>query len=275
MREILLDTWNYLQCTTTGDNSDPSRVDVFALNSYSWCGYSSYTMSQYNVLVANFSTTSVPVFFSEYGCIVPSPRVFTEVPVIYGPQMTAVLSGGMVYEYSEEPSDYGLVVINSNGSAQILPDYNTLQTQFNTLNVTALQGLPAQNTTNKAPTCSSSLITSPSFYNNFTIPAVPPGAQDLIDNGIANPNNGKLVAVTSTKVTQVVQQTNGDIIQGLAITPLADDESNNPSGQSPSSTTSAAPAATTTKKSDASTVRGCLRVLGGVLVLAVSWTFLI
>jgi hypothetical protein len=188
--------------------------------------------------------------------------------------MTPVFSGGLVYEYSEETSDYGLVVINSNGSAQLLPDYNTLQRQFNTLNITALQDLHAQNTTVSAPTCSSSLISSSGFANNFTIPAVPPGAQDLIDNGIANPNNGKLVPVTTTKVSQVVQQSNGDIIQGLAITPLADDESNNPSGQSPSSTTSAAPAATTTKKSGAANVRGYLRVLGGVFLLAVTWTYL-
>jgi hypothetical protein len=92
-----VDTWNYLQCTTTGDTSDPSRVDLFALNSYSWCGDATYTSSTYNVLLADFTNTSVPVFFSEYGCNTPAPRVFTEVPVIYGPLMTPVLSGGMVY----------------------------------------------------------------------------------------------------------------------------------------------------------------------------------
>jgi hypothetical protein len=95
--DILVDTSNYLQCTTTGDASDPSRVDLFALNSYSWCGDSSYTTSSYNDLVSDFSNTTVPVFFSEYGCNVPAPRVFTEVPVIYGPLMTPVLSGGVVY----------------------------------------------------------------------------------------------------------------------------------------------------------------------------------
>jgi hypothetical protein len=287
VRDILLDTWNYLQCTTTGDDSDMSRVDLFALNSYSWCGDSSFTTSGYDKLVANFSSTSVPVFFSEYGCNVPAPRVFTEVPVLYGPQMTPVLSGGMVYEYSEEASDYGLVNLNSNGSAQCLPDYDTLQKQFASLNVTALQGLPAQNTSIKPPTCSESIITGSSFNSNFTIPDVPPGAQALIDKGISPAPVGKLVSVTNTKVTQVVQASNGQVIHGLSITPLANDESNTPrpqslvssssSSSSPTSTTSSATAAATTnsKKSAAAGVQrnwGSLAIAG---IAAVSWFSLV
>jgi hypothetical protein len=186
--------------------------------------------------------------------------------------MTPVLSGGMVYEFSEEPDDFGLVQINSNGSAQLLPDYDTLQKQFNTLNVTYLQGLTAQNTTIPPPKCSSSLITTSSlssnFTNNFTLPEVPPGAQDLIDNGISPAPSGKMVSITATKVSQTVQQSNGDVIQGLAITILADDQSNNPNGAS--STTSSAPAATTTKKKNAGeAVRCSLSVLLGVASLAV------
>ncbi|TAQ89329.1 hypothetical protein B7494_g2308 [Chlorociboria aeruginascens] len=252
VRDNLLDTWNYLQCTTTGDASDPSRSDLFALNSYSWCGDSSFTASGYDVLVSDFSKTTVPVFFSEYGCNVPAPRIFTEVPVLYGPLVTPTLSGGLVYEYSQEDSNFGLVVLNSNGSAQLRSDYDTLQSQFNTLNVTALQGVTATNTTVTPPTCASSLITTSEFYNNFTIPDVPSGAQDLIDNGIPNPNNGKIVTVSSTKVTQTVQGSNGDIISGLAIKPLANDQSNSPGGSS--TTTSTAASATSSKKGAAGKV---------------------
>ncbi|KUJ23136.1 glycoside hydrolase family 72 protein [Mollisia scopiformis] len=275
VRDVLLDTWNYLQCTTTGDDTDPSRVDLFALNSYSWCGDSTYQTSTYDVLTADFSNTSVPVFFSEYGCNQPSPRVFTEVPVLYGPLMTPVLSGGLVYEFTQETSNYGLVNVNSNGSAELLVDYDTLQKQFNTLNVTMLQGEKAANTTVVAPTCASSLIVNQGFANNFTIPAVPSGAQDLIDNGISPAPVGKLVTVTSTKVTQQVQQSNGQVMTGLAITPLADDESNNPSGASPSSsstTTSSAPAATTSKKGGAGNVKSNWSVLLGVVSLSVLYT---
>jgi hypothetical protein len=266
VREILLDSWNYMQCTTTNDTSDPSRVDLFALNSYSWCGDSSYTTSGYDVLVSDFKSTSVPVFFSEYGCNQPAPRIFTEVPVLYGPLMTPTLSGGLVYEFSQEESNYGLVVINNNGSAQVRTDYDAFQKQLNTLNVTLLQGETAQNTTVVPPSCSSSLITSGNFTTNFTLPAVPPGVADLINNGISNAPVGKIIPVTSTKVTQVVQQSNGDVINGLAITPLADDQSNTPSGASP--TTSSAPAATTTKKGAAGNLQVNLPLLGIAALMA-------
>lgn len=264
VRTILLDTWNYLQCSISNGTSDPSRVDLFALNSYSWCGDSSYTTSGYDVLVGDFSNTSVPVFFSEYGCNNPAPRVFTEVPVLYGPLMTPVLSGGLVYEYSQETSDYGLVNINTNGSAELLGDYDTFQKQLNTLNVTTLQGAAAQNTTVTPPDCSSSLITESGFANDFTIPSPPAGADDLINNGIANAPVGKLVSVTTTTVTQQVQGSNGQILQNLTITPLKDDESNSPSGQS-ASTTSSPPTTTGTKKNGAETLRmSSLALLGGV-----------
>ncbi len=262
-----------MQCTTTNSTDDPSRIDLFALNSYSWCGDSSYTTSGYNVLVSDFSSTTVPVFFSEYGCNVVLPRTFTEVPVIYGPLMTPVLSGGIVYEYSNEVSNFGLVDINSNGSVQLRSDYDAFSTQLLTLNITLLQEQPVTNGTVTPPTCSSFLITTAGFANNFTLPAVPPGVQDLIDNGISNKPSGKIVPVTTTKVSQTVQQSNGDIIQGLAIVPLKDDESNNPGVVTPSSTTSSAPAATTTKKNGAGRTKiGCSILLGislSVVVLSV------
>jgi 1,3-beta-glucanosyltransferase GAS3 len=270
VREILLDTWNYLQCTTGSDASDPSRVDLFALNSYSWCGDSSFQTAGYDVLVSDFSNTSVPVFFSEYGCNKPTPRIFTEVPVLYGPQMAPVLSGGLVYEFSEEPSDYGLVTINTDGSAKLLSDYDSLQKQYNTLNITALQSEPAQNTTVTPPQCSSSLITNQGFATNFTIPSPPDGAEDLINNGIKNAPVGKIVTVSNTKVTQQVQGSDGQAITNLAISPLKDDQSNTPSGQTPSSsTTSSAPAATTSKKSGAATLQASLGALLGVGFLVV------
>jgi hypothetical protein len=186
--------------------------------------------------------------------------------------MTPVMSGGLVYEYSEETNDYGLVNISTSGSAQLLPDYDTLQSQFDTLNITALQGTAAQNTSIIPPTCESSLILSSTFNSNFTIPDVPPGAQDIIDNGVQNANVGSLVSVTATKVTQTVENASGTVITGLAITPLADDQSNNPTSQS-TTTTSSAPAATS-KKSGAGSLRGsCIAILG--MFMAICWVSLL
>jgi hypothetical protein len=189
--------------------------------------------------------------------------------------MTPVLSGGLVYEYSQEPSDYGLVQINDDGSAKLRSDYDALQSQYNTLNITALQGIKAQKTSVVPPTCSSSLITNSGFDNNFTIPAVPPGVQDLIDSGIKNAPVGKLVDVKSTKVTQTVQASNGDTMQGLEITLLANDQSNNPSGanqRASTTTTSSAPAASTSKKSGAENLCASLSVLLGVALFVAGWS---
>jgi 1,3-beta-glucanosyltransferase GAS3 len=132
VRPILQDTWAYLQCA---DNStaDQSRSEFFGLNSYSWCGATAtYTTAGYDQLVTMFQNSSIPVFFSEYGCNKPTgiARPFNEVQALYGTQMTA-LSGGLVYEYSQEESDYGLVVLNANGSVSLRADYDNLQSQYN------------------------------------------------------------------------------------------------------------------------------------------------
>jgi 1,3-beta-glucanosyltransferase GAS3 len=258
VRPILLDTWNYFQCTTTGNSADPSRVDLFALNSYSWCNGDNIHTSTYDVLASEFANTSVPVFFSEYGCNRVTPRTFDEVQAIYGPVMTPSLSGGIVYEYSQEPNNYGLVVLYSNGSARLRQDFDNLQGQYNKLNFTALEGTKAMNGSVVPPVCTANLITNAGFSTNFTIPEPPPGAQVIIDNGLTNPNIGNLVAVIDLQVSQTVQESNGAVISGLAIKPLPDDESNSPSGindsATPLTTTSAAPSATTTKSAAMRTV---------------------
>lgn len=270
VRDVLVDTWNYLQCTLTPGTSDPSRVDIFALNSYSWCGPATFDSSGYNVLTADFSNTSVPVFLSEYGCNKVYPRIFTEVQAIFGPEMSTSFSGGLVYEYSQSANNYGLVVINSNGSAQLLQDYDNLQTQFRELNLTLIENSPAKNESNTPPTCSTSLITSTDFSTNFTIPDTPSGAQELIESGISNPSNGKIVSVTDVKVTQTVQDVSGAIMTGLAITPVASGEVNRPntagttSSSSHSSTTSAAPTSTSSKA--AATLNADARNMGGLML---------
>lgn len=276
VRDILVDTWEYLQCAVGGNSNDASRIDFFGLNSYSWCGGSAtYQSSGYDVLVSDFSNTTVPVFFSEYGCNKVQPRTFTEVQTLYGTQMTSVMSGGLVYEYSQEVSNYGLVILNANGTASLRADYDNLQAQYNKLNVTLLQSGNSTATTLKPPTCKSNLITSSSFNNTFTVPALPPGAQALIDNGISNPNRGKLVTVNQDNVQSTVYGSNGNVIQGLAIKPLPNDQSNTPNGQDTSgsasgSSTSTAPAPTATKKGaavreDVSKLALLAGLLGGLL----------
>jgi hypothetical protein len=50
---------------------------------------------------------------SEFGCIT-NKRQFNELGSLYSDKMTSVYSGGLVYEYSEEGTGYGLVKISGN-----------------------------------------------------------------------------------------------------------------------------------------------------------------
>lgn len=228
VQEVLQDTWAYLQCNNSDSGEDMSRSDFFGLNSYSWCGaQSSFTISGYNVLVEWFSNTTIPVFFSEYGCNKPTPRYFDEVPVLYGPQMT-VLSGGLVYEWTQETSNFGLLNVNANGSANLLPDFDTLQSQYNKLNITLITTQNDTATNLQPPRCSKSLISSDGFSNDFDIPSPPQGAAALISAGVSNAPTGSIVAVTRTSVDTPVYATNGGEIQGLVIKPA--DGANRPGG---------------------------------------------
>lgn len=101
VRDVLQDTSNYVQCTiggtTASDYINGGRSDFFGLNSYSWCGDATFQSSTYDQLAEIFANTTIPVFFSEFGCNKVEPRTFTEIAALYGPQMTT-WSGGLVYE---------------------------------------------------------------------------------------------------------------------------------------------------------------------------------
>ena len=264
VRQVLQDTWAYLQCQL-GSGTDMSRSDFFGLNSYSWCGSaSSFTISGYDILAKMFARTTVPVFFSEYGCNDPQPRVFDEVPTLYGPQMS-VLSGGLVYEWSQEASDYGLVQINQGGSAKLLGDYEKLRGKYDTLNMNLLEHSNSTATSLQPPQCDASLISGDGFSTNFNIPNTPSDAQGLINNGISNPPSGSIVSVSQTVVQVAVTDASGNQIKNLQIRPGAT-QANYPgavsgfateagtigSGGSPSGTASSSGAAAAPKMVDRS-----------------------
>ncbi|KFY08863.1 hypothetical protein V492_05844 [Pseudogymnoascus sp. VKM F-4246] len=121
--EIRDDLADYFNCGKAEES-----IDFWGYNIYSWCGKSSFQKSGYDVRTKEFETYNVPAFFAEYGCNEPSPRVFTEVEAIYGPQMTDVWSGGIVYMYFQEANNYGLVEVNGK-SVDKLPDFKVLASQ--------------------------------------------------------------------------------------------------------------------------------------------------
>lgn len=218
VRSILVDSWNYLSCTLTPDSpdTDPSRSDLFAINSYSWCGNATYQTSGYDILTSYFEKTSVPVFFSEYGCNQAPPRLFTEVQAIYSPPMSNVMSGGVVFEYTQEVNMYGLVTVHNDGSVKMLGDYDMLQKEISSLPNT-VQSSKAQNTSNIPLTCNPSLISATGFTTNFTLPTVLPEIKALIDKGLTRPHHGNIVTIAQTKVSLVVQDSKGTTMQGLDI----------------------------------------------------------
>lgn len=159
-------TADYFNCGT-----DDERSDFFAFNDYSYCS-SSYTESGWDQKVKNFTGYGIPIFLSEYGCI-KNTRTFSEVEALMSAEMTAVYSGGVVYQYSEETDNagYGLVSI-SGSSVKELADFAAYQTAL--ANNPAPKGDGGYNPTSSSVAC-------PTADDNWLVsdtllPAIPAGA---------------------------------------------------------------------------------------------------
>jgi len=145
LRPMLQD---YLTC---GGNAS-ENIDFFALNSYEWCGHTTYKESGYANLEAMAKNFPVPIFFSETGCNSGgSPRTFEDQAAIFGPDMVGDWSGSLVYEWIQEANSYGLVsygptadptVVASNvrggftrggTPTPVSPDFNNLKSQWATI----------------------------------------------------------------------------------------------------------------------------------------------
>ncbi|CAA22436.1 cell wall 1,3-beta-glucanosyltransferase Gas2 [Schizosaccharomyces pombe] len=121
----------YLSCNATKLNNDTnSETDFLGYNMYEWCGHSDFYTSGYAARTQELENFTIPIFLSEFGCNKVTPRVFTEVQAIYSDNMTNVWSGGIVYEYSQEVNDYGLVNVSSTGERVLTTDYNNLKKQW-------------------------------------------------------------------------------------------------------------------------------------------------
>ena len=124
-----------------------------------------------------------PTSLSEYGCNT-NTRTFEEVASLYSTNMTTVYSGGLVYEYSQEVSNYGLVTIHGS-TADPLDDFSKLQQAFqSTPNPSGDGGFT---TTNKPAQCPPQ---SPTWLpDTDALPALPEGAAHFMQKG-AGPGPG-------------------------------------------------------------------------------------
>lgn len=125
---------NYLECTASSSSTD-STVDFYGINSYQWCGQQNMETSGYNKLVEAYVNYTKPVIFSEFGCNLILPREFGEVQSLFSPDMFNTFSGGLVYEFSQESNNYGLVKIENNGDVKLLNDFEELRKKYSNANL--------------------------------------------------------------------------------------------------------------------------------------------
>lgn len=253
--------WAYLECDNS-DNDDKdasSNSDFYGLNSYDWCsGRDDWQSSGYGKLLDDFDNSSIPVFMSEYGCNVNSPRTFTEVSGgVYG-DLAKVFSGGLIYEYSQEDSDYGLVDIDDDGNVKLRTDYTNLQNQYNNITLPTDSESTIKSDAPKAPKCGKSVVSDidSSFQTNFTLPDCP--AADMLKNGGGNKNIGKIVSVDKKSSKYTIKNTQGDEISDTNIKVDSNNEINQPTGGSlnSASATAAASSGSSSSSTHSSTSKG-------------------
>ncbi|KAL6944765.1 hypothetical protein ACO0RG_001515 [Hanseniaspora osmophila] len=174
-----IDTLDYLTCS----DNESENIDMFGVNSYSWCGESTLQTSGYNVKHAEYSASTVPVFFSEFGCNVGTGgaknRPFTEIGALYTDDMCGVFSGGVVYEYSEEPNDFGLVKINADDSVTPMENFYNLETQYSAYPNPTSCDFTTGNTRPQCPAYKEGTWD----VQNTSLPAMPDSAQGYFANG--------------------------------------------------------------------------------------------
>lgn len=117
---------------------------------------------------------------SEYGCIT-NKRQFQEVASLYGDDMTAVYSGGLVYEYSEEGSGYGLVKIDGNSVTE-KDDFQALADAFEkTKPPSGDGGYKSNGSPSQCPSQSDTWEVTD--FTGEELPAIPSGAEKYMKDG--------------------------------------------------------------------------------------------
>lgn len=268
-------TLEYLQCQISGeDDDDDSTSEFFGLNSYEWCsGTSDWDTSGYGTLNSTLANTTIPLFFSEFGCNTNSPRTFDEIDDGLFGGLVNTFSGGLVYEYSQEASDYGVVEINSNGSVSYLEDFTYLQSQYKNANIPTI---PEEDISDiEKVDCDASYIESiyADFGADFDIPDQPDDIADLIENGVDTNNTGSLLdGLTARKSTYAIYDADGNEITD-AIVVFSDEDEVNTQSNIPSSSISKTIEPATASSSASSSSNGAVYYQAPVQVSFVGFLF--
>nr|XP_036589464.1 1,3-beta-glucanosyltransferase gel1 [Colletotrichum truncatum]KAF6801469.1 1,3-beta-glucanosyltransferase gel1 [Colletotrichum truncatum] len=166
-----MQTAAYFNC-----GSDDARSDFFAFNDYSWCN-TNYKEAGWDIKVKNFTDYGLPIFLSEYGCIT-NGRDFNEIQALMSNDMTPVYSGGLMYEYSLEDNDFGIVTIDGS-SVKEEPEFAKLASAMSKYPAPTGDGGAAKTT--KAASCPTS--DSNWMVDPTKIPTMPEKAQKYMTEG--------------------------------------------------------------------------------------------
>ncbi|KAF3909867.1 hypothetical protein ABW21_db0205897 [Orbilia brochopaga] len=162
--------------------TDAERVDFHAYNDYTFCGVdSSFTISGYDQKVKNYTGYGIPTFMSEFGCNKFLPRQFPEIKAVYSKEMTGIFSGGLVYEWSQEDNNFGLVNVSKDlKTIEPRDDYKNLLNEYKkNPNPTGDGG--ATLTAGKASACPTKVAGI--WEAECVLPAMPAKASDYLKNG--------------------------------------------------------------------------------------------
>ncbi|KAG0202902.1 1,3-beta-glucanosyltransferase gas1 [Mortierella sp. GBA30] len=163
---VRLQVQNYFNC---GDE-EAERIDFYGINLYEWCGSEvTYQTSGFADRTKEVTSYSIPVLLSEYGCNLILPRTFPEIKSIFGPDMTSTWSGGIVYEWTQEVNNYGLVQIKPDNTASLLPDYTNLKIALESVHP---QGVKMSEFNEGRPTSTCPSVTS-SWEPHARLPPTP------------------------------------------------------------------------------------------------------
>ncbi|KAH6625134.1 Glucanosyltransferase-domain-containing protein [Boeremia exigua] len=200
---------DYMNC-----GEDSVRSDFYAFNDYSWCDPNDFTGSGWDKKVEKLSNYSIPIFLSEFGCNT-NKRQFNEVKSIYSTDMSAVYSGGLVYEYSMEESKYGLVQIDGS-SVEELADFTTLKNAY--AGAKDPSGDGGYKKSGGASSCPSKSDSWNVTMSDDKLPAFPSGASTFLQKGAgAGPGlKGSGSQSSGSVETEVADAGSGAVTSGAA-----------------------------------------------------------
>ncbi|KAJ5093704.1 hypothetical protein N7456_009565 [Penicillium angulare] len=122
----------YLSC---GDNSSEA-IDFYAIkdSSFSLCA-ELISSSDYSLLASDLQNVSIPIIYSQDGCLANEPLNFSEQHVIFGSNFSSIISGTIIEHWREQDGEegYGLVNYTTTGAASTpttLKDYKNLKSQW-------------------------------------------------------------------------------------------------------------------------------------------------